>query len=190
MTMVGLSPIESVIMAGVVGLAVTGILYAILLVFQVLRADEGTKRMKEVSSAIKTGSKAYLQRQFKALAPLMGILTIALFISGQIAEFDIAVGRAIAFLVGASFSMTVGYAGMNMASNGNVRVAFAARRSFNKALQLAYRTGTINGMLTDGLGLLGGSMIYLLYLDRAPEVLIGFGFGGALLALFMRVGGG
>jgi len=190
MSMVGLSQIESVIMTGVVGLAVTGIFYAIFLIFQVLRADEGTERMREVSSAIKTGAKAYLKRQFKALAPLMVILTIALFISGQLREFDIAVGRAVAFLVGASFSMTVGYAGMSMASNGNVRVASAARSSFNKALQLAYRTGTINGMLTDGLGLLGGSIIYLLYLDRAYEVLIGFGFGGALLALFMRVGGG
>jgi K(+)-stimulated pyrophosphate-energized sodium pump len=102
----------------------------------------------------------------------------------------IAVGRALAFAMGASFSAMVGFIGMNMAVQGNVRVASAARTSFKRALTIAYRSGTITGMLTDGLGLLGGTMIFIIFGKAAPDVLLGFGFGGTLLALFMRVGGG
>ncbi|MBZ0098849.1 MAG: sodium/proton-translocating pyrophosphatase, partial [Taibaiella sp.] len=102
----------------------------------------------------------------------------------------IAIGRAVAFAMGASFSAMVGFIGMNMAVQGNVRVAAAARTSFKKALTIAYRSGTITGMLTDGLGLLGGTLIFIIYGKAAPDVLLGFGFGGTLLALFMRVGGG
>ncbi|HEY1785932.1 MAG TPA: sodium-translocating pyrophosphatase, partial [Pirellulales bacterium] len=103
---------------------------------------------------------------------------------------SISVGRAIAFFVGALFSATVGFIGMRLATIGNLRVAAAAQHSFGQALQLGYRTGTITGMLTDGLGLLGGSIIFLIYGESAYEALLGFGFGGTLLALFMRVGGG
>jgi len=92
--------------------------------------------------------------------------------------------------VGAAFSWTVGYVGMSLAVRGNLRVAAAARTSYGNALQLGYRTGTITGMLTDGLGLLGGTLIFMMYGDKAYEILLGFGFGGTLLALFMRVGGG
>ena len=99
-------------------------------------------------------------------------------------------GRAIAFFVGSIFSATVGFVGMRLATVGNLRVAAAAKTSFGQALQLGYRTGTITGMLTDGLGLLGGSIIFLIYGEHAYEALLGFGFGGTLLALFMRVGGG
>src|SRR4051812_16319735 len=96
-----------------------------------------------------------------------------------------------AFLVGATFSWLVGYVGMSLAVRGNLRVAAAARTSYGGALQLGYRTGTITGMLTDGLGLLGGTVIFMLYGgEHAFEGLLGFGFGGTLLALFMRVGGG
>src|SRR4051812_46704865 len=95
-----------------------------------------------------------------------------------------------AFLVGATFSWLVGYVGMSLAVRGNLRVAAAARTSYGGALQLGYRTGTITGMLTDGLGLLGGTLIFMMYGEHAYEVLLGFGFGGTLLALFMRVGGG
>ncbi|MBL8134288.1 MAG: sodium-translocating pyrophosphatase [Anaerolineae bacterium] len=102
----------------------------------------------------------------------------------------IAIGRALAFAMGAIFSATVGFIGMNMAVQGNVRVAAAARSSFKRALTIAYRSGTITGMLTDGLGLLGGTLIFILFGKAAPDVLLGFGFGGTLLALFMRVGGG
>jgi K(+)-stimulated pyrophosphate-energized sodium pump len=108
----------------------------------------------------------------------------------QPAVWWIALGRSLAFMMGSIFSATVGFIGMNMAVQGNVRVAAAARSSFKKALSIAYRSGTITGMLTDGLGLLGGTMIFIIFGKAAPDVLLGFGFGGTLLALFMRVGGG
>ena len=92
--------------------------------------------------------------------------------------------------MGATFSWLVGFVGMRLAVRGNLRVAAAARTSYGAALQLGYRTGTITGMLTDGLGLLGGTIIFMMYGEHAYEVLLGFGFGGTLLALFMRVGGG
>jgi K(+)-stimulated pyrophosphate-energized sodium pump len=102
----------------------------------------------------------------------------------------IGLGRAIAFVMGASFSLAVGQIGMRMAVQGNVRVASAARKSFGESLRIAYRTGTITGMLTDGLGLFGGTIIFIIFGIAAPDALLGFGFGGTLLALFMRVGGG
>src|SRR5262249_54161895 len=97
-------------------------------------------------------------------------------------------GRAGAFLMGAIFSALVGFVGMRLATTGNLRVAAAAQHGFGKALMLGYRTGTITGMLTDGLGLLGGTLIFMAYGEHAYEALLGF--GGTLLALFMRVGGG
>ncbi|MBU0512722.1 MAG: sodium-translocating pyrophosphatase [Chloroflexi bacterium] len=115
---------------------------------------------------------------------------VAAGVECQKAVWAIAIGRAIAFIMGASFSATVGFIGMNMAVQGNVRVAAASKVSFKKALTIAYRSGTITGMLTDGLGLLGGTMIFIFFGKAAPDVLLGFGFGGTLLALFMRVGGG
>lgn len=102
----------------------------------------------------------------------------------------IGLGRAIAFVMGASFSLAVGQIGMRMAVQGNVRVASASRKSFGDALRIAYRAGTITGMLTDGLGLFGGTIIFIIFGIAAPDALLGFGFGGTLLALFMRVGGG
>ncbi|MFN2214547.1 MAG: sodium-translocating pyrophosphatase [Anaerolineales bacterium] len=102
----------------------------------------------------------------------------------------IGIGRAVAFIMGAGFSLMVGQIGMRMAVQGNVRVASAARNSFGDALRIAYRSGTITGMLTDGLGLFGGTLIFMLFGVAAPDALLGFGFGGTLIALFMRVGGG
>jgi K(+)-stimulated pyrophosphate-energized sodium pump len=102
----------------------------------------------------------------------------------------IGVARSIAFVMGATFSLTVGQLGMRMAIQANVRTASAARRGFNEALSIAYYAGTITGMLTDGLGLLGGTIIFMIFGRAAPDALLGFGFGGTLLALFMRVGGG
>src|SRR4030066_1616787 len=102
----------------------------------------------------------------------------------------IGLARMIAFIMGATFSLTVGQLGMRMAIQANVRAASAARRSFNEALSIAYYAGTITGMLTDGLGLFGGTIIFIIFGRAAPDALLGFGFGGTLLALFMRVGGG
>jgi K(+)-stimulated pyrophosphate-energized sodium pump len=123
---------------------------------------------------------------------LIVFITILLFVTANMsgAVASIAWGRSLAFLLGSVFSALVGFVGMRLATVGNLRVAAAARKSFGNALQLGYRTGTITGMLTDGLGLLGGSIIFLIYGEHAYEALLGFGFGGTLLALFMRVGGG
>jgi len=172
----------------ILGVAVLGLLYAGFLMGQVLRASRGTPKMIQIAEAIQSGSNAYLTQQFKAIAFLILILTGALYFTAQ--EHHIGIGRACAFFMGALFSATVGLVGMNLAVRGNVRVAAAARTSFGQALKIAYRTGTVTGMLTDGLGLLGGTLIFMIYGERAYEVLLGFGFGGTLLALFMRVGGG
>jgi len=183
---------EKVALVANVFIALAGLTYALLLVGQVRSAEQGTERMKEIARAVREGANAYLYRQFRVVGILIVVITVVLYFaakaSGSVGE--IAWGRAIAFLIGSTFSATVGFVGMRMATTGNLRVAAAARTSFGRALQLGYRSGTITGMLTDGLGLLGGSIIFLIYGEHAYEALLGFGFGGTLLALFMRVGGG
>src|SRR5436190_7002205 len=171
-------------------IAVLGLLYALMLVGQVKRADQGTPRMQEIAAAVREGADAYLRAQFRKIAILIVIITLVLYFTytGKVPSFG--VGRAIAFLVGSLFSFMVGFVGMRLATIGNLRVAAAARKSYGEAMQLGYRTGTITGMLTDGLGLLGGTMIFLIFGEQAYEALLGFGFGGTLIALFMRVGGG
>ncbi len=179
---------ERLALWSVLGIAVVGLFYAAYLAAEMLRHDTGTPEMRRISDAIRIGANAYLNRQFRALALLILVLSGVLYFTAG--EQNIAIGRACAFLMGSIFSAAVGFIGMNMAVQGNVRVAAAARTSFAKSLQIAYRTGTITGMLTDGLGLLGGTLIFMVYGEKAYEVLLGFGFGGTLLALFMRVGGG
>ena len=206
--MEGLTPFEEIAIWCVVGIAMLGLLYAIFLRRQILREDKGTPQMQEVWNAIREGAEAYLRSQLKSILPLILILTVALFLSVYIAppthesldrfsdrtesevRLIIGIGRAVAFVLGASFSLAVGQIGMRMAVQANVRVASAARRSFADALRIAYRAGTITGMLTDGLGLFGGTIIFIYFGIAAPDALLGFGFGGTLLALFMRVGGG
>lgn len=185
-----------------------GLGYAMLLRNQIMKHDKGSAKMQEVWGAIKLGADTYLKRQLRTIIPLIVILTVVLFLSVYVvppsdeamARFAgksegtvkviIGIGRAIAFVMGACFSLMVGQFGMRMAVEGNVRVASASTRSFGEALKIAYRTGTITGMLTDGLGLLGGTLIFIIFGVAAPDALLGFGFGGTLLALFMRVGGG
>ncbi|MCB8934611.1 MAG: sodium-translocating pyrophosphatase [Candidatus Promineofilum sp.] len=192
----------------VLAVALVGLLYALFLRRQILAEDKGTEKMIEVWEAIRQGANAYLTRQLRTILPFIVLLTIALFLSVYVVpptEFSlevfagyseqtirliVGIGRAVAFVMGAGFSLTVGQLGMRMAVEGNVRVASAARTSFKDALRIAYRTGTITGMLTDGLGLLGGTLIFMLFGKAAPDALLGFGFGGTLIALFMRVGGG
>ncbi len=181
--------VEKISLWLVLGVAVAGLAYAGWLVGQVIGADEGTARMREVGQAIRQGANAYLGRQFRAILLLVFLLTGLIWATTEGAE-QVAIGRAAAFLAGAAFSWLVGYVGMSLAVRGNLRVAAAARTSYGGALQLGYRTGTITGMLTDGLGLLGGTIIFMMYGEHAYQVLLGFGFGGTLLALFMRVGGG
>jgi K(+)-stimulated pyrophosphate-energized sodium pump len=164
--------------------------------------------MQEVWNSIREGAEAYLTRQLGSILPMIAILTVALFLSVYIVpptpealerfsrldeasvRLVVGLGRAIGFIMGAGFSLTVGQIGMRMAVQGNVRVASAARTSFGDALRIAYRAGTITGMLTDGLGLFGGTILFIIFGIAAPDALLGFGFGGTLLALFMRVGGG
>ena len=184
------SPMEIASLLFVLGIAVAGLLYALLLVRQVNKAESGTERMKEIAAAVREGANAYLGAQFKRIGPLIIVITFLLFVTYTGAVDAFRWGRAIAFLVGALFSWTVGFVGMRLATTGNLRVAAAAMQGYGKAMQLGYRTGTVTGMLTDGLGLLGGTIIFLIFGEKAYEALLGFGFGGTLLALFMRVGGG
>ena len=187
-----LSPFELTALYIVVGVAVAALLYALVLRRQVLRETPSSGVAKEIWNGIREGANAYLKVQFKSIILFIGILGVFLYFSASLDNkpFFVAIGRVGAFLIGAFFSAMVGYIGMNMAVQGNTRVSEASKRSFHDALRIAYRTGTITGMLTDGLGLLGGVIIFLIYVDHSPDVLLGFGFGGTLLALFMRVGGG
>jgi K(+)-stimulated pyrophosphate-energized sodium pump len=187
-----LTPFEELALRSIIAVSVGALLYAVLLARQVLREPKGSGRSLQVWDAIRQGANAYLRQQFRSIAPLLGLLAVVLYLSAYAAEapLSISLGRAGAFLMGAFFSASVGYLGMNMAVQGNIRTAHVARRSFRDALRVSYRSGTVTGMLTDGLGLLGGTVIFMSYLTHAPEVLLGFGFGGTLLALFMRVGGG
>ncbi|MGZ4131901.1 MAG: sodium-translocating pyrophosphatase [Actinomycetota bacterium] len=187
----------------ILGISLVALVFAWYLVREVLSAPEGTPKMKEIAQAIQEGAKAYLSRQFRTLAVFIVILTIALFfvlpasdvpgVAGGTgySAFSIRFGRSIAFILGACFSAITGYVGMWLAVRANVRTANAARESgLRKAMRLAFRAGGVAGMFTVGLGLFGATAILIIYQQAATNVLVGFGFGGALLAMFMRVGGG
>jgi K(+)-stimulated pyrophosphate-energized sodium pump len=201
----GLNSFEQIAICGVMLVAFISLWYAWMLRKVVLKKDKGTAKMQEVWNAIRIGADSYLKTQLRKILPIIGGLTVALFLSvyvvpasrEAVAEFGqknaqiiVAIGRTIAFIMGASFSLLVGQLGMRMAIQANVRAAAAARRGFNEALSIAYYAGTITGMLTDGLGLFGGTLIFIVFGTASPDALLGFGFGGTLLALFMRVGGG
>src|SRR5581483_292898 len=173
-------------------LAILALGYSYVLVREVLKADQGTPNMQNISRAVQEGAAAYLNRHFRTLGVFSIIVFILLlFLPVNEGGTSVRVGRAIFFLVGAAFSATVGYIGMTMATRANVRVAAAARGgSAERGFHISFRTGGIVGMLTVGLGLLGASIVLISYNEHAPTVLEGFGFGGALLAMFMRVGGG
>ena len=168
--------------------SLVGIVVSLLLARFVLTRAEGDVKMEEVSGAILTGANAYLKRQFTTITPIIIILAVFLYFTSP--NQTLALGRAGAFLMGAFFSALIGTVGMNIATRANVKVAQAASKSFGEALLLAFKAGATTGMLTVGLGLLGATLIYWYYGENATQVLIGFGFGGSLLALFMRVGGG
>lgn len=200
----GLNSFEQVAIIGVLLTAFISLAYAWFLRGNVLNKDKGTKKMQEVWDAIRIGAESYLSQQLKTILPAIVLLTVALFFSvyvvapsheaveefPQNTQIIIAIGRTLAFVMGASFSLIVGQLGMRMAIQASVRSASAARRSFNESLSIAYYAGTITGMLTDGLGLFGGTVIFMIFGKAAPDALLGFGLGGTLVALFMRVGGG
>src|SRR3954469_2593666 len=169
--------------------AVFALLVAAFFAREVLAFDQGTPRMQDISRAVQEGAAAYLRRQFTTLAPFAVIIFALLFILPADTTGS-RIGRSVFFLVGAAFSAFVGFAGMTLATRANVRMAAAAQTDGMKpARRVSFRSGGVVGMLTVGLGLLGASVVTLIFNEHAPQVLEGFGFGAALLAMFMRVGG-
>lgn len=172
----------------ILGSSLLGLAIAFFLARQVLRYDAGDASMRKISKAINSGANTYLKRQFKTISFVLVLLAAFLFFTAP--NSFLGWGRAGAFLIGAFFSGLVGTFGMNIATRANSRVVQAAKKSYKEALELAFKAGATTGMLMVGLGLLGATIIYIIYREQATQVLIGFGFGGSLLALFMRVGGG
>ncbi|MGY1724575.1 sodium-translocating pyrophosphatase [Blastococcus sp. SYSU DS0533] len=183
---------ETALVAVVLVISLAALGFAAYLVRAVLAADQGTEKMREIARAVQEGAAAYLRRQFRTLA-VFAVVVFAVLLVLPVAEGGLGtrLGRAVFFLVGALFSALVGFIGMTLATRGNVRMAAAAQGGgYRPAFRIAYRTGGVCGMITIGLGLFGAALVLLLFDDTAPVVLEGFGFGGALLAMFMRVGGG
>ncbi len=181
--------------------ALVALLVGFLLVQDVLAADQGTPKMIEIASAIQEGALAYLKRQFKTIAVILVPLAVIVFLTSTkvlkpngeaaLSFFESGLARTLAFVAGGVLSGLTGYIGMTLATRGNVRTAAAARTgSLPAALKVAFRTGGVAGMFTVGLGLLGATIIILIFQNTSSAILVGFGFGGSLLALFLRVGGG
>ncbi len=170
----------------------------------VLAADQGTPKMKEIAAAIQEGAIAYLRRQFRTIGFILIPLVVIVFVTSTAINKPLIAGggealtwaqsgtfRTLAFLAGCFMSGLTGFIGMSLAVRGNVRTAAAARSgSLPAALKVAFRTGGVAGMFTVGLGLFGATIIIMLFQNTSSAILIGFGFGGSLLALFLRVGGG
>jgi K(+)-stimulated pyrophosphate-energized sodium pump len=187
------SNITFVVVALVFALVALG--FAAAFVQSVLRTARGTPKMQEIAGAVQEGASAYLFRQFKTLAIFVVIAVVLLYflpVHQTDNETLVKIGRSLFFIVGAVFSAFIGGAGMALATRANLRVAAAAgeQGGREKAMGIAFRTGGVVGFLTVGLGLFGGALVVLIFRGDAPTVLEGFGFGAALLAMFMRVGGG
>ncbi|MGA4865806.1 sodium-translocating pyrophosphatase [Streptomyces lavendulocolor] len=192
-----------IIVAVIAAVALAALIVAQLLVRQVLAAGEGTAAMKKIAAAVQEGANAYLARQLRTLG-IFAVVVFFLLLLLPADDWSQRAGRSLFFLVGALFSAVTGYIGMRLAVRANVRVAAAAREATpepgqpeknltavsHKAMKIAFRTGGVVGMFTVGLGLFGASCVVLVYAADAPKVLEGFGLGAALIAMFMRVGGG
>ncbi|MFF0485768.1 sodium-translocating pyrophosphatase [Streptomyces sp. NPDC004435] len=187
----------------VAGVALAALVTARLFGRQVLRADQGTPAMRRIAAAVQEGANAYLARQLRTIG-LFAVVVFLLLMALPADSWSQRAGRSLFFLVGALFSALTGYIGMRLAVRANVRVAAAAREAApapgepgrdpaeaaHRAMRIAFRTGGVVGMCTVGLGLLGAACVVLVYAADAPKVLEGFGLGAALIAMFMRVGGG
>jgi len=184
----GATSITIVAAIAVIGLA--ALVVAAVLRRQVLAAGEGTASMQRIAQAVQEGASAFLSRQFRTLAVFAAVVCALLFLLPG--DSGVKIGRSVFFLVGAGFSAAIGFLGMWLATRANLRVAAAASQPGGRAegARIAFRTGGVVGMAVVGLGLLGAALVVLLYRGEAPAVLEGFGFGAALLAMFMRVGGG
>jgi K(+)-stimulated pyrophosphate-energized sodium pump len=183
---------ESLLLWFVLGTAALALAYGWWLSARVLRRSAGPPAMQQVAAAIQEGAAAYLSRQFRTMAWFIVVITLALYVLYRPIYHTpaLAVGIALAFLMGCLASYGAGFVGMNLAVRGNVRTAHAATRGFKDALETAFQAGTVSGMFTVGLGLLGATLIFVLFRGDATRVLVGFGFGGSLVASFMRIGGG
>src|SRR5438876_6515373 len=186
-------PRETILLWIVLFSSVIALGYGLYLRRLVLRRDPGPDSMVRVATAIQEGAMAYLRRQLRTMLPFIAVVTAGLYLlyAPIYAQHPVlAVGVAGAFLLGCFASYGAGFVGMTSAVHGNVRVANAARRSYREALRTGFQAGTISGMFTVGLGLLGATIIFMAFKENAMRVLVGFGFGGSLVAAFMRVGGG
>src|ERR1700716_532405 len=173
----------------VVALAALAIGYVLLK--EVLAAGQGTAKMQDIAKAVQEGAAAYLKRQRNTLV-VFGAIVFLLLFALPADDWSERIGRSLFFLVGAAFSFTIGYLGMWLATRASLRVAAASREEGGRetAMRIAFRTGGVVGMITVGLGLFGAAVVVMVYAGQAPKVLEGFGFGAALIAMFMRVGGG
>ncbi len=183
---------QMLILWGVLISALVALGYGLVLVRIVMAANPGPKSMTDVAQAIEEGAMAYLRRQVKTMIWFVIAIATALFLMyrHQYAGWKLPIGISVAFLMGVSASYGAGFVGMWLAVKGNVRSANAALTSFKDAMEIAFQAGGVSGMFTVGLGLLGATVIFLIFQQNAMKVLVGFGFGGSLAALFMRVGGG
>ncbi len=181
--------------------ALLAIAVGFILAQGVLKADQGSAAMQEIAKAIQEGAMAYLRRQFRTIGIILIPLVVIVFVTstevlrpdGTTALSFVQSGlfRTLAFVAGCGMSGLTGFIGMGLAVRGNVRTAAAAQSgSLPAALTVAFRTGGVAGMFTVGLGLLGATIIIMLFQNTSSAILVGFGFGGSLLALFLRVGGG
>ncbi|MEV4733609.1 sodium-translocating pyrophosphatase [Saccharopolyspora sp. NPDC049426] len=191
-TGIELAGIDYAVVGAVMVIALAALAFGYVLIKEVLAAGQGTAKMQDIAKGVQEGASAYLNRQFRTLAIFAVVVFLVLFAlpAETIGE---RIGRSLFFLFGAAFSATIGYLGMWLSTRANVRVAAAAREpgeGREKAMRVAFRTGGVVGMMTVGLGLFGAALVVLVYAGGAPRVLEGFGFGAALLAMFMRVGGG
>jgi len=180
------------VVAVVAVVAIAALAVGYVLLREVLAAGQGTAKMQDISKAVQEGAAAYLNRQFRTLSVFVVLVFLLLF-ALPAEDAGERIGRSLFFIVGAVFSASIGYLGMWLSTRANVRVAAAANEGEGgreKAMRIGFRTGGVVGMATVGLGLLGASIVVMAYAGQAPKVLEGFGFGAALLAMFMRVGGG
>ncbi|WP_440899853.1 sodium-translocating pyrophosphatase [Actinosynnema sp.] len=180
------------LVAAVAVVALAALVVGAVLLKEVLAAGQGTAKMQDIAKAVQEGASAYLNRQFRTLGIFVVVVFALLFLLPA-EDTGERIGRSLFFIVGAAFSATIGYLGMWLSTRANVRVAAAAQAGQSgreKAMRVAFRTGGVVGMFTVGLGLFGAAVVVLVYAGQAPRVLEGFGFGAALLAMFMRVGGG
>ncbi|GAB1514926.1 sodium-translocating pyrophosphatase [Actinophytocola sp. KF-1] len=178
-----------VVVVAVIALAALAVGYVLLK--EVLAAGQGTTKMQDIAKAVQEGAGAYLRRQRNTLS-IFGVIVFVLLFFLPADGWGERIGRSLFFIVGAVFSFSIGYLGMWLATQANLRVAAAAREQGGRetAMRVAFRTGGVVGMSTVGLGLFGAAIVVLVYAGDAPKVLEGFGFGAALIAMFMRVGGG